>query len=246
MSFKEMYDFLEEDRPRLDYQREKSLSQIRKEFITENVFPNYKYVEYNPKSGNSYLIIFCAFNSHQINKPHVRYCSIVWRDPEKKHRYIITWHKSEYRHTPMHKMEKTPMIYAFTEHFFKQYQKRFLKDETLSPEDTLCRFIMRNPVFTPIDINDKVNKNIGKKDSNYDRGFKVSDGMCFTRYGMDVSQDENIIGKEIVSALAFVFTTYYNPKDMPDGQKEAIEKEEDKSWELFFEYKINNHKNKSR
>lgn len=40
-------------------------------------------------------------------------------------------------------------------------------------------------------------------------------------------------GNENIKALAFVFTTYYNPQDMPKEQKDAIEMEEDKSWELF-------------
>lgn len=239
--YKDIYEFLESDKPKLDYQREKCLPQIRKEFMRDNIFPNYKYVSYSPSSGNEYLIVYYAANLYQVDNPFVRYCALLWRDDDRKYRYVITWLKGEYRHTPKQCFKITPIIYAITDHFFEQYQNRFLKDNNLTSDEVVCRFLMRNPVYTPIEINEKVNRNIKKKASNYDRGFSVNDGMCFTRYFMDVEDnDDDIDGNENIKALAFVFTTYYNPQDMPEEQKDAIEIEEDKSWELYCKKLLGN------
>lgn len=231
MSFKEMFDCLEADRPKLDYQREKILPKISKEFEAENKIPNYKWVEYKPSSGTEFLILFYADSLSHFYLPLVRYCATVWNE---NYRYIVTWMYGQYKH-PLHDFEQTPMIYAYTKHFINQYSERFLKDTTLSANDTITRFLMRNLVYTPIDINKKINRNIDKKDESYRRGFSVDDGICFTRFGLDGEiHDIDEVKKDKVTALCFVFTTYYNPKNMFPEQLEAIGKEEEKAWDAFY------------
>ena len=238
MSYKEMYDCLESDIPKLKYQMERCLPKISKEFRKENRFPNYKWIEYEPSSGNKYLIIYYAPNSFRIENPFVKYCAFAWND---NYRYVITWMKGEYKHSALHDFEKLPIIYAFTNHFFDRYKKRFLNNDNLSPNDVVSRFLMRNKTYTPIEINESVNRNISFKDVSYRRGFSVEDGVCYTRINMDgVFHDIDEIGKDEVSALCFVFLTYMNKRDMSPEQLEAIENEETKTWEHFYQHIIDN------
>lgn len=229
-----MYDCLEEDRPKLDYQREKCLPQIIKEFQSEDRYPNYKWIEYKPSSGNKYLIIYHASNSLQVEHPFVKYCALLWNN---NYRYVVTWMMGEYKHSLLHQFEKIPLIYAYTNHFFNQYKTRFLNDDSLSPNDVLARFLMRNNLFTPIEVNEKVNRNISNKDNSYKRGFSVKDGICFTRYNMDGNfHDIDDIGKDKIESICFVFTTYMKRDDMSSEQEDAIELEEMKTWNSFIRH----------
>ena len=98
---------------------------------------------------------------------------------------------------------------------------------------------MRNITYTPIEINEKVNRNISIKDNSYKKGFSVEDGICLTRINMNgVFHDIDEIAKDEVSALCFVFLTYMNKRDMSTEQLEAIEKEETKTWEQFYQHII--------
>lgn len=231
MSFKEMFDCLEADMPKLLYQKEKVYPNITKKFKLENIIPNYKWVEYTPSSGTKYLIIFYADCLSRIDQPLVRFCAPIWHEDQ---RYMVTWMYGQYKH-PMHEFEDTPIIYAYTEHFLKRYNERFLKDKTLSANDIATRFLMRNLVYTPIDINENVNRNIDKLDASYKKGFSVHDGICFTRMAIDGDlHDIDEVEKDTVTALGFVFITYYNPKDMSSEQIEAIGKEEEKAWDAFY------------
>lgn len=98
---------------------------------------------------------------------------------------------------------------------------------------------MRNQIYTPIKINEKVNRNISNKDNSYSRGFSVEDGICFTRFDIDgVFHDIDEIRKDKVDAICFVFTTYMKRNKMSSEQDEAIEKEELKAWDLYFRNKL--------
>ena len=232
MSYKEIYDGLEADISKLHYQRDKLLPVISKEFRSEKRFPNYKWIEYKPSSGNNYLILYCAQNSLQIDTPLVRYCALIWDD---NYRFVITWMKGDYKHSPLHQFESTPIIHAYTNHFFDQYKKRFLKDDSLSSNDVVARFLMRNYTYTPIEINDSINRNISSKDDSYKRGFSIEDGFCFTKFDMDGDfHDIDDIGKDEVYAICFLYTTYMNKDGMSSEQKEAIKEEEEKAWASFF------------
>lgn len=231
MSYKEMFDCLEADIPKLDYQREKILPKISRAFKEDNILPNFKWVKYEPSSGTEYLIMFYADSLHDFDQPLVRYCAPVWFENQ---RFLVTWMYGQYKH-PLQDFEETPMIYAYTEHFLERYNERFLKNKTLSANDIITRFLMRNLVYTPIEINKKINRNIENKDDSYKRGFRVKDGICFTRFGLDGDlHDIDEAEKDKVTALCFVFTTYYNPKEMSPEQLEAIGKEEEKAWDAFF------------
>ena len=94
---------------------------------------------------------------------------------------------------------------------------------------------MRNLLYTPIEINENINRNIDNLDASYKRGFSVNDGICFTRMGITGDlHDIDEVEKDTVTALCFVFTTYYNPKDMSSEQLDAIGKEEEKAWDAFY------------
>lgn len=232
MSYKEIYDSIEADLPKLHYQREKCLPLISKAFKSENRFPNYKWIDYKPSSGNNYLLLYCVHNSHEVDNPLVRYCTLVWN---YNYRYVITWMKGNYKHSPLHQFKSIPIIHAYTNHFFEQYNARFLNDDNLSSNDVVARFLMRNYTYTPIEINDKINRNISTKDDNYRRGFSVEDGICFTIFDMDGDfYDIDELNKDEIYALFFLFTTYVDKGRMSAEQTEAIEEEEEKAWALFF------------
>ena len=163
--------------------------------------------------------------------------AIFWID---RRRYVLTYQNSQYRDSPEHEFVDTPLLYVFTSHFIKRYNERFLKDGKLTANEIIGRFLCRNKLFTPIDINEEINRNINNYDPNASTGFKVRDGVCFTySFFEGESSDDNNRLNHKVKTLCFVFATYLSKDELKSGQIEAIDIEEVKAWQRFMEVSNN-------
>lgn len=73
-----------------------------------------------------------------------------------KHRFVVQWGASGYKHTPDSKMVGVRQISAYTSHFFQRYRERFLKDESLSANDVAARYFSRNTTVMPLQQNEGI------------------------------------------------------------------------------------------
>lgn len=234
MRYSEMISHLKTDFPKVQYWAKKLLPKVVKEFCKEYKSPLCKVVLYNmPESRNEFIISYYAENNYEKMRPTVMSGAIFWIDDKK--RYVLTYQMSKYRHKPEHEYVDTPLLYVFTSHFIKRYNERFLKDASLSANDIIGRFLCRNKWFTPIEINEEINRNIENYDPNTSIGYKVRDGLCFTCYGFEgeLSDDKNT-SNDRVDTICFVFTTFISAEELKSGQIEAIDLEDAKAWERYF------------
>ena len=228
MSFKEMYDNLAIDREKVNYRKNYYLPKAIKELKRAKKFPACKWYDYTiPSTGNQYVLFYYAENSACINNP---LCDSFFVCFENKKRFAILWGAGIYKHKYEQKLMAIRDIKAFTSHFFQRYNERFLKDNTLSSNDVACRFFARNLDFMPIEINYRINKNIASYDEKANMGYRVRDGFCFTRSGLELKSDTDNVECENVDAAIAVFTTYVPESEMSQEQKTAIDNEHWKKW----------------
>ena len=227
MSYKEMYDILMDDFPKVRYWAEKQLDKVKKELMMASIFPAFKIIKYqSPLSNNRYYIYFYVGNASLLNDPYVGHFAEFFI---KKNRFLVAAHMGGYKPLMKDVIVDMPQVYAYSHHFFEQYNKRFLKDESLTINEIACHFFSRNRLYEPVRINERVNRNIDNYDENADRGFKVKDGFCFTVYDIDIEDiDAN------PTALFFLFTTYMNVDGLKEEQINAILEESHKSWDIVF------------
>ena len=77
----------------------------------------------------------------------------------------------------------------------------------------------------PIEINESINKNIEEYGEGSKLGFRVRDGICFTRTGLQGDK-----AKDRIDAMVIVYRTFMSEYKMSDSQRLAIDKEH---WELW-------------
>ena len=101
--------------------------------------------------------------------------------------------------------------------------------------DIACCYLSRNDIAMPIEINDAINKNIDEYGEGAKQGFRVRDGVCFTRSDLegDFHQDDER-DNDRVDAMAIVYTTFMPEYIMTDEQRFAIEKEHWEKWTESF------------
>lgn len=226
MPYKEMYDILKDDFPKVRYWAEKQMDKVKKELYIAQTFPVFKIINYkSPLSGNRYYIFYYVVNASQRNTPYVGHFAEFFIDNK---RFIINAQKGGYKPPTRDEIIDMPQVYVYSHHFFKRYNERFLKDDSLTTNEIACHFLFRNRLYEPVRIDEKINRNIDNYDENYDRGFKVRDGFCFTVYDIDIEDD-----KADPSAFLFIFTTYKNVDGLKEEQINAILEESHKSWELM-------------
>lgn len=231
MTYKEMYDHLAKDLKKVEYRKEYYLPKAIKEFRKARKFPVWKWYEYKvPSTNNTYVIFFWADNPSFVEHPKSDYYVDVFFD---RQRFVVKWGASGYQHTPNSPMQLIRQIHAYTSHFLHRYNERFLRDNTLSSNDIACRYFSRNDIAMPIEINDDINKNIVEYGEGAKQGFRVRDGVCFTRTGLEgkFHRDEER-DRDQVDAMAIVYTTFMSEYKMTDEQRSAIEKEH---WEKWYE-----------
>jgi hypothetical protein len=81
----------------------------------------------------------------------------------------------------------------------------------------------------PIEINESINKNIEDYGEGAKLGFRVRDGICFTRTGCEGDRDKNR-----VDVMVIVYTTFMSEYKMTDSQRFAIDKEHWEKWTQSF------------
>ena len=233
MTYKEMYDHLAKDLKKVEYRKEYFLPKAIKEFRKERMFPVWKWFEYKvPSSNNKYVIFYWANSLNDVENPKSDFYVEVFFD---RQRFVVKWGAGGYRHTPNSPMMLIRQIHAYTSHFLHRYNERFLKDDSLSTNDIACRYLSRNNIAMPIEINDSINKHIEEYGEGAKQGFRVKDGVCFTRTGLEgqFHNDENR-NKDRVDAMAIVYTTFMSEHKMTNEQRIAIEKEHWEKWTESF------------
>ena len=227
MSYKEMYDNLAKDKEKVDYRKNYYLPRAIKELKRMREFPACKWYDYTiPSTGNQYVLFYYAENPSCLNNP---LCDSFFVYFVNKKRFAILWGAGMYKHRHEQKLMAIRDIRAFTSHFFQRYNERFLKNDTLSSNDVACRFFARNLDFMPISINEEINNNIAAYDDLAKQGFRIKDGFCFARTGVEENQDD-AIGNANAEAIITVFTTYMPESEMSEVQRNAIDKEHWKNW----------------
>ena len=229
MTWKEMYDGLEKDAPKVQIRIEKSYPKAVKAFKKLRTFPAWYIDEYKiPSSNNQYIIFYYVGNASEVEKPHYTQFCIMFCC---KQRYVIKGMKMGYRHTPRCETIMLPQIHAYTSHFFKRYSERFLHKDNLTPNEIAGLFFVRNPFPMPIMLNEDINKNYKEHGNHNDRGMRVSDGFCFTRTAIDGYESEDGIHEhDKVDSMLILYTTFMNEFDMSDMQRAAINKEHFETW----------------
>lgn len=224
MKYKEMYDALEKDVSKLQIWIDKTMPKSIRFFEKQLSFPQWHIEEYEHQDSHiKYVIFFYAGTRNEIKNPHYTSYGVVFFE---NHRYVVQGTFSDYQHTPKCQLIRLPQINAYTSHFLKRYNERFLHKKTLSPNEIAGLFLIRNPFPMPIMLNEDVNKNYKEHGEHNDRGMRVPDGFCFTQTDIDVHVSEDGIHEhDKVDAILVLYTTFMNESEMSDTQKAAINKE---------------------
>lgn len=232
MTYREMYDHFSKDREKLNYRVDYYLPKAIKELRASKIFPAWKRYEYQtPNTRNKYVFFYYATDRHSVNNPMKGIFSVVYFD---KTPFIFKWLVSGYKHTPERDYEGVRTIYIYTRHFFQRYNERFIKDSSLDMYDVAIRFFARNIDYMPIEITKGINKNIEKYGDDGKRGFKVKDGICFAQSAIEGKANEDGDKyKDIIDAIAFLFTTFVPESQMTDEQQKAVLNEH---WEKWLHY----------
>ncbi len=233
MTYKEMYDNLAEDKQKVDIFVERQLPRAIKAFKTEKKFPNCKCYEYTiPATNNHYIIYFYVEISNRVNNPIVGSFFYIF-DGTK--RFVLRWGASPYKHTENSELILLRQLHVYTYHFFQRYNERFLRKENLSANEIVSIFLARNQIPTPIEVNEKINRNVSNHGGN-NYAFKIRDGFCFAKINMQGEFDcDGIREKDKVHAVCFVYTTFLSSSEINNLQNDEIEKQNKEAWNMFRE-----------
>ena len=229
MTWKEMYDGLVADAPKVQIRIDKFYPKAVKLFKKLRTFPSWYIDEYIiPSTNNHYIIFFYAGNISEIEKPHYSSFCIVFSG---KQRFVIKGMKMGYKHTPKCETIMLPQIHAYTSHFFQRYNERFLHKDNLTPNEIAGLFFIRNHFPMPINLNEEVNKNYKEYGEHNNRGMRVQDGFCFTQTAIEGKDSEDGIHEhDKVDSMLILYTTFMNESDMSGTQRTAINKEHFEIW----------------
>lgn len=229
MSCKELFDHLFKDLDKIQYRINYYRPKAIKEFKKTIAFPAWIMYDYTiPNNNNNYVIFYYAKSRDEILNPEASYFCTTFNNNQ---RLIIRTIVGGYKHTPNTPTKAIRTIHIFTSHFLQRYRERFLKDSKLTSNETACRFFSRNLYLMPIDINEEINKHISKYGEGANKGYRVNDGICFTRSFLEGEfYGDDLQDKDRVDALVAVFTTFMVESDMHENQRSAIFKEHWKKW----------------
>jgi len=228
MSWKEMFDAIGADVPKVNIRVDKIRPKAIKFFRKSTSFPVWYIDEYKiPATNNLHVIFFYAGNIREIEKPRYQSFCIVFSGNQ---RYVIRGARMGYKHTPNSDIYMLPQIHAYTSHFLQRYNERFLHNfnrELLSTNEIAGLFFVRNSgTCIPININEEVNRNYKKHGGHNDKGMRVKDGFCFTQTAIDGEESEDGIREhDRVDSMLILYTTFMNESDMSKTQISAINKE---------------------
>jgi hypothetical protein len=147
---------------------------------------------------------------------------------------VVVWGARGYKHTPDSSLVLVRQIDAYTGHFLQRYNERFLKDESLTPNEVACLYLSRNTIAMPLEQNEGINRNHKKYGKNGQYAFRVRDGICFSYSTADGTESEDgDRSKDKVDAVYICYTTFMNESDMTDSQRGAIFNEHVEKWTQF-------------
>jgi len=103
-----MYDHLAADKYKVDIKQEYLRPKAIKAFRKTSRFPAWELYEYKiPATNNQYIIYFYAETRTRAEYPEVGSFCIVYAD---KHRFVVQWGASGYKHTPDSKIVSATQI----------------------------------------------------------------------------------------------------------------------------------------
>lgn len=229
-----MYDGLVTDSEKIQIRINKTYPKAVKYFKKSRLFPAWYTDTYKiPATNNQYVIFYYAGNESEKEKPHhASFCILFY----KKQRYVIRHMQMSYQHTPKSNTIILPQIHAYTSHFFQRYNKRFLHQEELTPNEIAGLFFTRNTFLIPVKLNEDINRNYKVHGVHNKKGMRVQDGFCFTQIGIEGKEsDDGIHEHDRVDAMLILYTTFMNESDMTDTQRNAIDKEHFETWKQCME-----------
>lgn len=223
MTYKEMYDHLAADFEKIKIKKECLFPKAIRELKKERIFPALKCYEYTiPSTNNKYIIFFYAENRYCIEKPKVNHFCVAYDDEGK---YIIRCGVRPFVPDGGELMALRE-IQVYTNHFFDRYKERWLdkepvyKDMLLNVNDVACIYLSRNDQGMPIEMNEEINRRIGKYGEGAMFGYRVRDGFCFTMTDMQLIKREN--GDRPIAQYV-IYKTFMNESDMANVQLSAID-----------------------
>lgn len=215
MSVYQIYEKIETDKVKINFQVQKLMPKIVKEIKQQNTFPFYKCLEYKPSSNNAHIIYFYAENKKDADNPIWDFFTILFN---RRQRFVLK-QRCEFYNDII-----TRSIKIYTSHFFQRYRERKFNNIELSKNELACRFFCRNLCFekkaieTPIVMNEDINRNMKKYNSSNHWGMLVNDGLCYTR-AAPYDKDWNISNPHETKALLFIYTTFLSEEELSDSQK---------------------------
>ena len=200
MNLHEVFANLMSEMPKLVWKRDALFRKAANELKKSTEFPSHVMYDYRiPSSNNQYIIYFSR--EHPF-APIVPGFLLVMFDDHK--RFIIKWTE-----------KGTPEVHILTSHFLQRYKERFLKQPELSANETAVRYLSRNAIMRPMNIDERINKHIAEYGEYAGEGFLVQDGFCFK-----LSGEESVEGEQPVR-ISF-YTTFMPLAEMSESQREAI------------------------
>jgi hypothetical protein len=223
-----MYDHLLADKQKVDIKKEYLLPKAIKAFRKASRFPAWELYEYKiPATNNKYIIYFYAETRTRMEKPEVGSFCILFNE---KQRFVIQGGVSQYKHTPDSSLVLIRQIHAYTSHFLQRYNERILKDESLTSNEVAARYLSRNnAAIMPLEQNENINRNHELYGETGQYAYRVRDGICFARTGIQGKSNEDRLNDKIDAGF-ILYTTFMNESEMTDGQRSAISKEHREKW----------------
>ena len=217
----EVYNELTSELPKLKIRANTLMSKVVKEFRKIRLFPAWQCYEYiHQESKNKYLISFYSGTAKQVDNPEIDYIGLSY-DTDGK--VVIKWDEWCYSEDLTKGYCFIKSIGYFRGHFFSRYRERVWPNDSINPDELVCRFFTRNKRTIPIQLNDEIKQGY-EKYGPFQYGMDVPDGICLTdQYyeGGDISMTDD--NSNIVYVV--IYRTIISKSLLREGQANAIKQE---------------------
>ena len=232
MSYREMYDNLATDKRKVEIKKEQLRKKAIQAFKKAQKFPAWEIYEYTiPAVNNKYVIFFYTESRIKANNPDCdSYCVVLDQGTPR----FLTWGARGYKQAVDGDIIFIRQISVYTLHFFQRYKERFLKDSSLTIQETACRYFSRNTKEMPIEMNADINRKFEEYGDAGKQLFRVRDGICFTISNADVIiSEDGDKNKDKIDSILIIYRTFMRESDMEETQRAAIDKEDKSKWVQF-------------
>ena len=214
MTAKEIYENLASDSEKVQIRKAYYRAKAIKCLKSKTTFPALVTFDYvHPQSKNKYILIYYAETRRNVMNPVEDHVFVQFIN---RVRYL--YKAMGCMHHPLNGDSPQMLRYLqiYTSHFMDRYHERIWVQDSISLSDVACAFIARNRTFAPVAISKEINRNMEKYNDEFQYGYRVRDGFCFTRTGIVRSPDDE-------SHIAVsVFKTFMNESKMQSSQLQAI------------------------